>query len=761
MGKLDPVEWATDQLKAAADQLDNWRTQADRCYAFYAADQWEEEDRHILEEERNRQAVTFDRITRTVNAVSGTEIQNRNEIQYYPRQLGKAKTSEMMNSAGQWVRDQCDAEHEDSEAFLDMLICGMGWTETYLDADDREPQLITKRADPLEFLWDYKAKRRNLEDTKWRARIKHISKEDLLERWPGVDLGLAGAGSNYLEYSSEPRDVTPPRYQEETEVGSPESKGEFELVQFEYWEHEPYYQLLTEQGTLTEFPVKRFEGAIKEYADARGLQYAKRRKRKYKTLYLVGKALLEEKDSLSQDDFLLQTMTGIRDRKNNTWFGLVTLMLDPQRWANKWLSEFLHISSTNSKGGLLAETDAFEDVQQAENSWAQADSITWLKSGGLQKIQEKSFGQVPAGVDRMLQYALEAINSVSGVNPEMLGLADRDQPGVLEESRKRTGITMVANFFDALQLYHKRLGRLMMELIRNYISDGRLIRLLGRNESQYVPLIRDELAADYDVIVDEAPSSPNVKERTFGALMQILPMAMQAGIQIPPSVLDYTPLPESLIEEWKSAIMPQELTPEQQQEQQLNKELDIRSRIAAVKDLEAGSQLKMATAEEKKRSSEAEEWQLRMQAAKMGFEKQMEAFKFEQQKAMEMLKAENEKEKVQLEAAKFGFEGQLSKERHEMDLQSMAIKNAHEIAMLKAQMTDGVHLFMQEHGSNIAEQLSEAIERRNSDRDERFAEVFGQLEKLAKVVRAPRKKEIVRDKRGRATHAIETVIEDE
>ena len=93
-----------------------------------------------------------------------------------------------------------------------------------------------------------------------------------------------------------------------------------------------------------------------------------------------------------------------------------------------------------------------------------------------------------------------------------------------------------------------------------------------------------------------------------------------------------------------------------------------------------------------------------------------------------------------------------------MDLQSMAIKNAHEIAMLKAQMTDGVHLFMQEHGSSIAEQLSDAIERRNSDRDERFAEVFGQLEKLAQVVRAPRKKEIVRDKRGRATHAIETIV---
>ena len=58
------------------------------------------------------------------------------------------KKNELPTSAGKWFRQQCDAEDEVGDAFRDLLVCGMGWTETRLDFGDKP------EGDPLEMVWD-------------------------------------------------------------------------------------------------------------------------------------------------------------------------------------------------------------------------------------------------------------------------------------------------------------------------------------------------------------------------------------------------------------------------------------------------------------------------------------------------------------------------------------------------------------------------------------------------------------------------------
>jgi hypothetical protein len=119
-----------------------------------------------------RPIVIFNMIGTTIDSVSGQEVANRQEVQFVPRTQGVVKVNELMTSAAKWFRQQCDAEDEESDAFRDTVVCGMGWTETCLDYEDNpkgDPKV--NRTDPLEMAWDRTAKKRNLVDMK---RVFHI-----------------------------------------------------------------------------------------------------------------------------------------------------------------------------------------------------------------------------------------------------------------------------------------------------------------------------------------------------------------------------------------------------------------------------------------------------------------------------------------------------------------------------------------------------------------------------------------------------------
>jgi predicted glycosyl hydrolase (DUF1957 family) len=69
----------------------------------------------------------------------------------------------------------------------------------------------------------------------------------------------------------------------------------------------------------------------------------------------LGAKLLEKSKGPAKGGFTYKCVTGYRDRNNGTWYGIVRAMIDPQRWANKFVSQSLHILNTGAKGGIIAE----------------------------------------------------------------------------------------------------------------------------------------------------------------------------------------------------------------------------------------------------------------------------------------------------------------------------------------------------------------------------------------------------------------------
>lgn len=539
-------------LKDARDHLHEWKEAARESYDFFAGHQWSQEDHQKLNEE-SRPTIVFNRIPRVINCVAGLEIQNRQEVCYYPRTNQDVVGGDILTSAAQWVRDNCDAEDEESQAFKDTLMTGLGFVETRLDYEvDPDGTILIERIDPLDMLYDPTSQKRNLDDANWIARIRHYKKKDFFAMWPDAEDEMI-SDLDTDPKGMQPHDATlaPFYINDQSDKMNERDEDMVQVVQYQYWIRETFYRVELIDGTIQEYDKDEFRANRKEIM-LTATRYLKQFRKKYRQLFLAGNYILEKGDC-PVNGFTIRAITGLVDHTKGIWFGLIELMKDPQRWANKWLSQTLHIVNSNAKGGYFAETDAFEDNRQAEQTLA-TTSITWLNEGGTAKIQKKEPPLFPSQIDALLKYAIDSISDVVGVNLELLGVANRDQAAYLERERKKAGITVVADFFDALRRYRKEEGRILAEYIIKYISDGRLIKITGEGMREYVPLFKKDLNFKYDIIVDESATSPNQRELVFDRLVTLFPSLLQANIPIPPDILDYAPFPAQLIMSWKKAV---------------------------------------------------------------------------------------------------------------------------------------------------------------------------------------------------------------
>ena len=78
-------------------------------------------------------------------------------------------------------------------------------------------------------------------------------------------------------------------------------------------------------------------------------------------------------------------------------FGIVRLMKDPQREINKRWSQALNMLNQQVQPGIYAETDAFVDERQAQQSMKVAGDITWVNAGALTggRIKERTVPRFP------------------------------------------------------------------------------------------------------------------------------------------------------------------------------------------------------------------------------------------------------------------------------------------------------------------------------------------------------------------------------
>lgn len=555
--------------KADFDQLQQWvqkdwraqsafREAAEEEYHFRDGHQWNDSEKAELEANQ-RVPIVFNRCATIIASVAGSEINNRTEVRFIPREIGDVKPNEVLTAGAEWFRDQAMAEDEESAAFEDLLVCGLGWTETSLDFEEEEdgaPEI--ERRDPLEMFFDCHAHRRGLTDAQRIGRVHCIPLSEARDMFPDEDdADLDADWLDKVDDADVEWNIVGDEYTDNNATEN-KSRDTVKIVQIQWRERTKSVEYIDpttgEKGEISREEFNKVQKVIPVPIPHREVS-----KKVWRQAFIGKKVLKENQPDPNGPTF--HAITGHWDRKEKRFYGLLRSMKDPQKFANKWLSQTLHIINTNAKGGVMAEIGAVNDPRKFEDSWAAADGVSWLNNGGLDRIREKGGPQMPAALMQLTEFAISSIRDVSGVSLELMGMREANQPGVLEYQRRQSAMTTLAGFFDSLRYYRKRQGGTILHFLREHIAPtGRLVRLVKEGHAEYVPLAMDEATRKYDVIVDDAPSAPNEKEKAWSVIQAMMPMLQNAGLSMEDwaDVLEYSPLPASFADKVREKALAQQ-----------------------------------------------------------------------------------------------------------------------------------------------------------------------------------------------------------
>ena len=592
-----------DALSDVIDYLYTWEKEARVDFEFAALKQWDEEDKDDLEDD-GRPALVFDRTRPIIASVAGAEITNRYEPKYLPRDSDLTEMdvqySESGNKVYRWIRDRGDFPNHESAAFQSTLICGIGATELYVDFEEDRDGVIKMRRVPIwELGWDPSSVDPNLLDAKYVIRDRWVDDDEIIQRFgrdvaerakvladhnaPGKSRGFLSSiftrevddprktyfenrGGKYYDYKrSRIRVWEMVRKDKEyqTRILLPESMGGGDVMAPKEKAQEAIEALRAAQMTQS---LRMMEQGLPpqpaepvQYIDDFPVTTILRS-------YHAGHEVLKE-EKLPMKHFPYQFITGFEDTSDPSrryFFGLMRAMRDPQRYANKFFSHAVHMWASNPKGAILFENDLFDNPSQAREEWQAATGFISVAPGKLQTMKPK-YEIIPNGADfrgieTLLQHAIMSVSAAAGVSEQYTvgNPADlRRTSGSAVQSVKESNLVTISQPFDALRLYKRVQGRLILDHVAAYVQESQLRRLLGQEEQEFIPAFKSgKLSQQYEVIAEEAPASKNKQMEVFAKIMEtsFIPQLLEMGVTVPPELAKFFPFPPDINAEFERVL---------------------------------------------------------------------------------------------------------------------------------------------------------------------------------------------------------------
>jgi hypothetical protein len=257
--------------------------------------------------------------------------------------------------------------------------------------------------------------------------------------------------------------------------------------------------------------------------------------------------------------------------------GICRSLRDPQILMNRRIILSADAAESVVNSGWIFKENAPVDVKHLFQT-GQGRIIPLKEEAAMTDIMQITPPNIPQYFFQLQDTFSKEMNLVSGVNEELMGSALDDKAGILSALRQGAGLTTLQPLFDRLDYSQNLLGELIMKMMQNNYTPGKIKNLLEGEEP--APLFYNKAFGKYHCMVELGFNTESQKQMQFAQLIQLREM----GVPIPDaSLIDAATIQN------KDKII-QQMEQQQQQAQQIQ-QMQLQ---ATIQEQQARTQLAQA-----------------------------------------------------------------------------------------------------------------------------------------------------------------------
>ena len=593
--------WRATEVKTSADGSDllqlqewlkqtensqpemNWRSVGLEDYRFYAGDQDTDEVKAALSS-LNRPASVFNEVKPKIDMLIGVAAQSKQESSVIPVSGADEAIAEIMNHAIKHFRRQLKLTRKELECFEHTVKCGRSLLYFYVDQGDNpfRPKICARRIPGWQFKLDPYSTEYDMSDARFLFIDKWVTEEDLKTWYPGVDVG-------WLQQSKEADD--PLYYNEANDL--------YRLVECWYYKYVKGVWFINPMTGKEEFLTRKefaqFNRAVQEgipmpngsvFRLPQAIQGVERPVRKMHYSIFSNDIEIEAKASPYRwKEFPAILFGAYRNEDDNSWFGAVTMMKDPQRALNTMRRQLSHLLQTLPKGILAHEVGAILNIEEYEERSSEPNFHLEVGQGKIDKfnfIQQPVISPIYEQLDQLYS---QSMKNASGIQNEMMGVQTTSrEPGVTVRMRQQTGFAVIYSLFDNFMESRDQATRVLMNFIQQYVSEDTLIRIEGEEGSQLLRInsqlnpqvqgFNDITVGEYDLVAHSTAENATMRLAIAQTLVEF--GQNNPGMVPPDLILEYMDVPFTVKQRIREHFMQQQQAAAQAQEREFKiREMEV------------------------------------------------------------------------------------------------------------------------------------------------------------------------------------------